>query len=596
MPLTLRDLVSTPDLGLRLVATFEVDAVHGSADGSAETSADDAAAEPAGPESAFETSADDAAAEPAGPESAFETSADDAAAEPTGAEPAVDRRAALDPVAPENDPLGRAITWVHVSELIDPTPFLSGGELLLTTGIAFDATTDTDEYVRRLAEAAVVGVGFGTGLSHVNVPAELIRAARLHGLPIVEVPRRTPFIAISRAVSRAIAADEYAAVTKTFTAQQALTKAALAPAGPGRLVRLLAQQIGGWVVLLDPGGAPLEAYPDGDGGRDEALAAEMTVLTGHRGSVSSGFPLGDDTVSLQSVGTGQRGRAFLAVGTAGPLSPADRHLVNAAVMLLTIRLEQSSAGRVGLGPLRSAILRLLLDGQVEVARQVADQSGVVLPPEPVRWAVGSGAARSGLERWEPLPGKGSRPPAGFVVGELDDLGVALLIDDAGLVDAIGAVLDSESPAARGSIENRPEQGWVGISEPATYAELATAHRQALQAMEFGRRNNRLVTAFAEIAMPGLSGLLAPDTAQAFADALLAPLLEHDRTGRGDLVNSLREWLAHHGQWDPSSTALGVHRHTLRHRMRTVEELLGRSLDSPGTRSELWLALEIRNQG
>ncbi len=557
MPLTLRDLVSTPDLGLRLVSALDV--ADSSVHGGGETSADVAAAEPAGPESA------------------------------------IDRRAALDPVGHENDPLGRAITWVHVSELIDPTPFLSGGELLLTTGITFGATTNADDYVRRLAEAAVVGVGFGTGLSHASVPADLVRAARLHGLPIVEVPRRTPFIAISRAVSRAIAADEYAAVTKTFTAQQALTKAALAPAGPGRLVRLLAQQIGGWVVLLDPSGAPLEAYPDGDGARVEALAAEMTVLTTHRGPVSSGFPLGDDTVSLQSVGAGQRGRAFLAVGRPGPLSPADRHLVNAAVMLLTIRLEQSSAGRVGLGPLRSAILRLLLDGQTEVARQVADQSGVVLPVEPVRWVVGSGTARAGLEGLEPPSGRGSRQSPAFVVGDLDDLGVALLGDDAGLVEGIAAVLESEGSEIRGSAGSRPEQGWVGISEPATYADVAVAHRQALQAMEFGRRTNRLVTTYAEIAMPGLSGLLAPDAARAFADALLAPLIEHDRTGRGDLIISLREWLAHHGQWDPSSTALGVHRHTLRHRMRTVEELLGRSLDSPGTRSELWLALEILNQ-
>ena len=31
------------------------------------------------------------------------------------------------------------ITWVHVSELADPTPFLTGGELLLTTGITVDA-------------------------------------------------------------------------------------------------------------------------------------------------------------------------------------------------------------------------------------------------------------------------------------------------------------------------------------------------------------------------------------------------------------------------------------------------------------------------
>jgi len=31
--------------------------------------------------------------------------------------------------------LDHALRWVHISELEDPTPWLSGGELLLTTGI-----------------------------------------------------------------------------------------------------------------------------------------------------------------------------------------------------------------------------------------------------------------------------------------------------------------------------------------------------------------------------------------------------------------------------------------------------------------------------
>ncbi len=93
-------------------------------------------------------------------------------------------------------------------------------------------------------------------------------------------------------------------------------------------------------------------------------------------------------------------------------------------------------------------------------------------------------------------------------------------------------------------------------------------------------------------MPGITGMLPPDAALAFAESLLGPLVDHDVAGRGDLVISLRAWLAHHGQWDPSAAELGVHRHTLRHRMRTVEELLGRSLDSPGTRAELWLALSV----
>ncbi|MET0863821.1 MAG: helix-turn-helix domain-containing protein [Nakamurella sp.] len=133
---------------------------------------------------------------------------------------------------------------------------------------------------------------------------------------------------------------------------------------------------------------------------------------------------------------------------------------------------------------------------------------------------------------------------------------------------------------------------IGISAPASYGDIAGAYRQATAAAEFGRRHGSVVTEFGDIATSGIAGLVAPEQARAFAEALLGPLLEHDRNGRGDLVQSLRTWLAHHGQWDPAATALGVHRHTMRHRMNTVEQLIGRSLDAPGTRSELWLGLEM----
>ncbi len=76
-----------------------------------------------------------------------------------------------------------------------------------------------------------------------------------------------------------------------------------------------------------------------------------------------------------------------------------------------------------------------------------------------------------------------------------------------------------------------------------------------------------------------------------AAALLDPLTRHDTAGRGSLVDSLRAWLEQHGPWDPAAVKLGVHRHTLRHRMGKVEQLLGRSLDSPTLHAELWLALQ-----
>ena len=45
--------------------------------------------------------------------------------------------------------------------------------------------------------------------------------------------------------------------------------------------------------------------------------------------------------------------------------------------------------------------------------------------------------------------------------------------------------------------------------------------------------------------------------------------------------------------DTAAADLGVHRHTLRYRMKRVEEALGRSLDDADLRAELWLALRVR---
>jgi purine catabolism regulator len=131
---------------------------------------------------------------------------------------------------------------------------------------------------------------------------------------------------------------------------------------------------------------------------------------------------------------------------------------------------------------------------------------------------------------------------------------------------------------------------VGISPAVPWAHLAAGTRQARQAAEQSRLGGGGTTEFADLAGLGLTPLLDPDRTRAFAEALLAPLVAADAAGAGDLVASLRAWLAHHGQWEPAAARLGVHRHTLRKRIRRAADLLGRDLDSPGVRAELWLAL------
>ncbi|WP_054821868.1 PucR family transcriptional regulator ligand-binding domain-containing protein [Arthrobacter sp. JCM 19049] len=56
------------------------------------------------------------------------------------------------------------VTGVHISELADPTPYLEGGELLLTTGMSFADTAEAStEYLGRLAAHGITSLGLGLG-------------------------------------------------------------------------------------------------------------------------------------------------------------------------------------------------------------------------------------------------------------------------------------------------------------------------------------------------------------------------------------------------------------------------------------------------
>jgi purine catabolism regulator len=95
------------------------------------------------------------------------------------------------------------VRWVHSSELADPTPWLKGGEMLLTTGLQLEGPKVQREYLSRLADHEIAALGFGTGFRHRKLPAALVKAAQERGFPLFEVPYELPFIAITeRAFAR----------------------------------------------------------------------------------------------------------------------------------------------------------------------------------------------------------------------------------------------------------------------------------------------------------------------------------------------------------------------------------------------------------
>ncbi|MDG4860225.1 helix-turn-helix domain-containing protein, partial [Streptomyces sp. T-3] len=182
----------------------------------------------------------------------------------------------------------------------------------------------------------------------------------------------------------------------------------------------------------------------------------------------------------------------------------------------------------------------------------------------------------------------------LVVPDAGDRLVLLIADGGAAVAACVQHAESlEAARAKGREQPVPDTDElvVGLSAPAGPIAAASAYKQAEQALSVARRRGRALVEHEELAAGSVLPLLADDAVRAFADGMLRALHEHDATGRGDLVASLRAWLSRHGQWDAAAADLGVHRHTLRYRMRRVEEILGRSLDDPDARMELWLALK-----
>jgi purine catabolism regulator len=507
------------------------------------------------------------------------------------------------------DHLDVPVRWAHVSELADPVPYMEGGELLLITALKLDAEDPQTmrRYVKRLVGAGVVGLGFAVGVNYEEIPEALVDAARAEGLPLLEVPRRTPFLAISKAVSAAIAADQYRAVTAGFAAQRELTRQTL-NAGPEGLLGALAAQVDGWAALYDASGAVVAAAPEWAGRRAARLTAEVERLRERPAPASSvvGGPEHEDRVELHSLGTGRRPRAALAVGTAAALGTAERYAVHSAIALLTLTTERSRSLHAAEARVGAAVLRMLLAGEPDHARAVAGDLYGGLLDAPFRMIVAESApgtaarAQAADSGGDPLGGLAESVESAaarsgeavLVVPEGERL--VVLAADAGAAVAACTRYTAALEAARAAPEragNEEAELVVGLSAPAGPIAAAAAYKQAEQALSVARRRGRVLVEHERLAAGSVLPLLADDAVKAFADGLLRALHEHDATGRGDLVDSLRAWLSRHGQWDAAAADLGVHRHTLRYRMRRVEEILGRSLDDPDVRMELWLALK-----
>ncbi|MFF2776988.1 PucR family transcriptional regulator ligand-binding domain-containing protein [Streptomyces sp. NPDC058052] len=434
-----------------------------------------------------------------------------------------------------------ALHWVHTSEMADPYPYLLGGELLMTAGVQL---TDPARYVERVVEAGAAALGFGVTPVYDTVPEELVEACVRHGLPLIEVPPRTPFTAVARALWRLMAEARLHELRRVTEAQQSLATAAARPAPVPAVLGALASRLGGRAVLFGADGTESAAAGRNPGAEAERALAELAGVVGPRpgGPASASGEGGGLKLAAYALGGGDG----LTLGVATERrDPGDYTVAGVAVVLLSLLTAPHRAADVSVRD--AALTRLLLGAPVA-------EAAASLSPGP--WTVVHARGGDGTP---------------FAAATL----AAALGTD--LVEAGETVRLLLAPGAVATAQ----PGWtLGVSAPAAPDGLPAADAQAGRAL---RRAEASRAPLVRHRANGLAGLVDPAEAAAHARELLAPLSEPQR-------ETLRAWLSLHGSWDRTAAALGVHRNTVRQRIARCAVLLDRDLDDADVRMELWFAL------
>jgi purine catabolism regulator len=140
---------------------------------------------------------------------------------------------------------------------------------------------------------------------------------------------------------------------------------------------------------------------------------------------------------------------------------------------------------------------------------------------------------------------------------------------------------------------------VAASRPAGVGSLRRAFHEArcaLEATSLGDGNGEAPDVASHRDLGAFTLLLAlqdDDALRLYSDGLLEPIERTEGEYGGELLRSLEAFIENNGNWERAARQLYCHRHTLRYRIRKIEELTGRDLSRATDRIELWLALRAR---
>jgi purine catabolism regulator len=481
------------------------------------------------------------------------------------------------------------VRGVHCTELPDPTPWLTGGELVLSTGAQLGGAEAQREYVRRLVGHGIAALGFGTGFAHEQLPQALLDAAREAGFPVFEVPYALPFIAITERAFAHLVNEQFAGVRRSMEIQGRLERVVLDELGLAAVVESVATEIGGSVGVLNGRGETIAWHDAGDpaaaDGERAAIRRAVEAIDGQPpAQLESGQ--GGRALALPVVARGGgRPQAWL-VGI-GVLEEFERLVLRQTVTVVALELMRLRLVRDTERRLSGDIFAEALTGRLD-----ADELEARLRP----FGIGGEVAVLAFAVDDPAAGEAVLDRA------LERLDVRALVARRGpLLCAVASTSewDPIDLARRVRRDLTSELGEVRAAAsrtgtPQTLRRSFHEARCALEAVRHANGGGPEVASHRDLgAFHLLLSLQDDDALRSYSESVLGPL-SGGAPGYGEeLLRSVDVFLEHNGHWENAAAELFCHRHTLRYRLRRVERLTGRDLASTRDRIEFWLALRGR---
>ncbi|MFJ4206401.1 PucR family transcriptional regulator [Streptomyces sviceus] len=469
--------------------------------------------------------------------------------------------------------LDRAVRWVHVAEAADVGVMLSGGEMVLTTGVLLAGDDGKQaEYIQSLHRAEAAAVVLGLGRAFPAPPDVMRRAAERCGLPMVVLHRPFPFAELTEEVQARLVRRKFAAVSMSEAVRTALTGLITAGAPLQHLLDEIAHHSGCPVVVTNLAHRVLATA-------GERSAVDDVLRDWERIARQAGGSEGDGWIRAELGGRGERWGQIMLCGYRGDTATGRLLADRAAESLVLHRMLGGTSAHSWEEQSAQSLLTDLVSGVVP-ARQLLPRARAAGLPVNRRTFVplvvrhGDPAELDRVLRLLGLPG---------IVAELADGATAVLLSLARDQDA--AVLTANFAA-------RLTQTVVAAADPRTaWDDVPAGMREArhvADAVASGALDLPAVVRLKDVHLRGLIRLLRDDPhVQSFAERELDGLL---CAAGDDLLAVLRTYLATGRNKSRTAQLHHVSRPALYRRLEAIQGRLGVDLDDFEQAASVHIAL------